>query len=147
MPREICKITTAVGLLDVTRDLITVGALDFVIARQGGATTTITSPSAGTYDLDIKASADVQRISVNADENVVLTSSNEFILTIDNSANSFDRKFSVQIRSNTTEAIVDMHVLGIAPTIGYLGNVTTLTFPNMNGFKTGAETGFEIELR
>lgn len=124
-------------------DSLTSGAVTAVLKRFGGSATTITNPSGGTYDLDIKTSADIERIRVHGD-NTTLNGSNEFILTIDNSANSADRTFSIQIYQTNTGALVDAQATGTNWTQTTSGNVTTITFPGMNGF--GA-TGFDIELR
>lgn len=124
-------------------DSLTSGSVTAVLKRFGGSATTISNPGAGEYDLDIKSGADIERIRVHGD-NGDLNGSNEFILTIDNSANSEDRTFSVQIYQTNTGALVDQQATATVHTQTTSGNVTTLTFPGMNGF--GA-TGFDIELR
>lgn len=124
-------------------DSLTSGSVTAVLTRFGGAATTITNPAAGIYDLDIKAGADIERMTVHGD-NGDLNGSNEFILTIDNSANSADRTFLIQIYQTNTGALVDPQATATNWTQTKSGNITTITFPGMNGF--GA-TGFDIELR
>lgn len=133
----------AAGGSSKSTDSLTSGSVTARISRVGGTATTITNPSAGTYDLDIKSGADIERITVHGD-NGDLDGSNQFILTIDNSANSAARTWMVQIYQTNTGALVDQQATATNHTQTVSGNVTTLTFPGMNGF--GA-TGFDIELR
>lgn len=124
-------------------DSLTSGTVTARVKRSGGTATTISNPSAGTYDLDIKSGADAERIRVFGN-NTTLNPSNEFVLTIDNSANSEDREFIVQLYQGNDGSLVDQQVTATNHTQTVAGNVTTLTFPGMNGF--GA-TGFVIQLR
>lgn len=126
-----------------TTDALTQGTVTARVTRFGGSATTISTPSAGVYDLDLKSGSDTERVRVFGN-NTTLNGSNEFILTIDNSANSIDREFSVQVYQVNTGALVDQQATGTNHTQTTSGNVTTITFPGMNGF--GA-TGFFITLR
>lgn len=126
-----------------TTDALTSGTVTARLNRFGGSATTITNPSAGVYDLDIKSGSDVERVRMFGN-NTTLNPSNEFVITIDNSANSVDREFIAQVYQANTGALVDQQATGTNHNQSVSGNVTTITFPGMNGF--GA-TGFIIILR
>ena len=70
--------------------------------------------------------------------------SNELIIKINNTANSRDRRFSVQVLDDNNGGLVDQHATGTNHTQTVSGNITTITLPGMNGF--GA-TGYRIILR
>ena len=113
------------------------------ITRKGGSAPTITNPSPGTYNLSIKAGSEISEIDIDCAPGIELSGGTDLIIEIDNSANSRDRKFTVQIVNKTNGVIANMHNLGVTPIRSISGNITTLTFPDVNGFTNG----FEIELR
>lgn len=124
-------------------DSLTSGSVTAEVTRSGGTATTISTPGAGIYDLDIKAGADIEVITVFGD-NGDLDGSNQFTLTIDNNANSRERRFNIQLHDANTGAVQDPHAIGCNWTQNVTANVTTILFPGMDAF--GA-TGFYIELR
>ena len=66
------------------------------------------------------------------------------ILRIDNSANSINRRFILQLYDANNNALVDQQLTATVHTQSVAGNITTLTIPGLNGF--GA-TGYIIEIR
>ena len=126
-----------------TTDSLSSGDVTAEIKRVGGSATVLTNPGAGVYDLEIQSGADLERLRVYGDTDT-LDGSNQFTLTIDNSANSEDRSFMVQLYQGNDGSLVVQQETSTNHTQTFSGNITTLLFPGMNGF--GA-TGFYIELR
>lgn len=134
--------TVSAGV-SVSHDALTQGAVTVSSFRLGGTATTISTPAAGEYNLVVQSGAFMQTARIFGN-NTVLNGSNEFIVRVNNSANSLDRTFSVQLYDANNGALVDQQVTATNHTQTVSGNITVLTFPGMNGF--GA-TGFYIELR
>jgi len=124
-------------------DDLTSGSVTAKVYRNGGSATTITNPAAGEYNLVIQSGAAFRGADVFAD-NGDLNGSNEFVLRIDNSANSSDRWPLIQLYDVNTGALVDQQATSTNHTVTIAANVTTITMPGMNLF--GA-TGFKIVLR
>lgn len=125
----------------VAFDALTSGTVTAAITRLGGSATTIANPSAGEYTLDVASGAHLEAATVFGN-NTTLNGSSEFILRIDNSANSRDRRVIIQLYDANNGALVDQQVTATNHTQAVSGNITTITFPGMNGF--GA-TGFYIQ--
>jgi len=121
-------------------DSLTSGAVTALVSRLGGSATTISTPAAGEYNLSVKAGAHFLGADVFG-TNATLNGSNEFILRVDNSLNSRDRRVNVQMYDANTGALVDPHAVGCNWTAVVAGNITTITFPGMNLF--GA-TGYRL---
>lgn len=141
--QAIAALETGGGGGSKATDSLTSGSVTAQVKRFGGSATVLSNPAAGNYDLEIQSGADVERMTVHGD-NGDLNGSNEFVLIVDNSANSEDRTFQIQLYQANTGALVDAQATGTNWTQTTSGNITTITFPGMNGF--GA-TGFDIELR
>ena len=116
-------------------DDLTSGTLTAEVTRLGGSATVLSNPSANTYDLEVQAGAYPAHIVVKGDATHA-SGLGDLTITVDNSANSRDRGFVVQLY-NASGTPVDMHATGTAPNMTFSGNVTTLQFGNMNGFGTG----------
>lgn len=134
--------TVSAGV-SVSHDALTQGAVTVSSFRLGGTATTISTPAAGEYNLVVQSGAFMQTARIFGN-NTVLNGSNEFIVRVNNSANSLNRTFSVQLYDANNGALVDQQATATNHTQTVSGNITVLTFPGMNGF--GA-TGFYIELR
>jgi len=76
--------------------------------------------------------------------NTTLNANQEFVFKFDNSVNSIDRRFMVQLYDANNGALVDQQITGTVHSQTVAGNVTTITLPGMNGF---GSAGFYIELR
>lgn len=131
------------GGITVSRDSSTVGGVTATSDRFGGTATVLTNPAAGEYTLTVQSGAFLGTATVFGD-NTTLNGSNEMLLRIDNSANSVDRRFIVQLYDATNDALVDQQLTGTNHTQGVAANVTTLTIPGLNGFGAG---GYYIEIR
>lgn len=124
-------------------DALTSGAVTVDSDRFGGSATVLTNPAAGEYTLTVQSGAFLENATVFG-TNATLNGSNEMVLRINNSANSLDRRFSVQLYDANNGALVDQQVTGTNHVQTVSGNITTLTIPGLNGF--GA-TGYFIEIR
>lgn len=134
---------TIAGGTSIAHDALTQGAVTVSSFRLGGTATTISTPAAGEYNLVVQSGAFMQTARIFGN-NTVLNGSNEFIVRVNNSANSLNRTFNVQLYDANNGALVDQQVTSTNHTQTVGSNITVLTFPGMNGF--GA-TGFYIELR
>lgn len=111
--------------------------------RNGGGATTISNPGAGQYQLTVASGAFFRGADVFGNS-TTLDGSNQFILKVDNSANSANWWPTIDVYDVNTGALVDMFASSINPTISQVLSVLTITFPGMNLF--GA-TGFQIVIR
>lgn len=126
-----------------TRDALTQGTVTAAVDRSGSSAVTISTPGAGEYTLTVPAGSYMNHARVFGN-NTTLNGSNEMLLRIDNSANSYDRTVNVQLYDRNNNALVDQQVTAtvhVQTTPG--GNITLITIPGLNGF--GA-TGFFVEL-
>lgn len=124
-------------------DALISGTVTANVYRNGGTATTISNPASGEYDLSIKSSAAFRGADVFGN-NTTLNGSNEFVLRVDNSANSADRRVLIQVYDRSTGALIDQQATSTNHNATIAGNITTITFPGMNLF--GA-TGFDIIVR
>lgn len=124
-------------------DNLSSGNLTVQVRRVGGSAVVLTNPATGEYTLTVPAGADVERLDLFVD-NTVLNASQEFILNVDNSANSEDREFLVQLYDANNDSLVDQQATATVNTQDSTANVATLLFPGMNGF---GPTGARIKLR
>lgn len=125
------------------QDTSTVAGVTHTSDRDGGTATVLTNPAAGEYTLTVQSGAYLKASTVFGD-NTTLNGSNEMILRIDNSANTENRRFIVQLYDANNNALVDQQLTATVHTQAVAGNITTLTIPGLNGF--GA-TGYYIEIR
>lgn len=128
---------------EVQYDSGTSGNFVWLGARMAGTATTLANTATGEYTFTVQSGADQLRITIDGD-NTILNGSNELIIKINNTANSRDRRFSVQLLDDNNGALVDQQATGTAHTQTVSGNITTITLPGMNGF--GA-TGYRVILR
>jgi len=133
----------AVGIGEMQTDSLTSGAFVSEVSRLAGTATTLANTGTGEYTFTVQSSAHVVAIDIDGD-NTILNGSNELIIKINNSANSQDRRFIVQLLDDNNDALVDQQLTGTAHTQAVSGNITTITLPGMNGF--GA-TGYRVLLR
>lgn len=124
------------------RDSLASGTVTAEVDRIGGSATTITNPAAGEYNLNVQAGAYFARASVFGN-NTVLNGSNEFIIRIDNSSNTEDRRVSIALYDANNGAKVDQQATATVDVQAVAANVTTVTIPGVNGF--GA-AGFFVEI-
>lgn len=141
--QELETAVEAAGGTSAAGDNLNSGTVTARVLRNGGTATTISNPASGEYDLDIKSGAFFRGADVFGNS-TTLNGSNEFVLRIDNSANSVNVWPNIQMYDVTTGALVDMFASSVNPTISIALTVTTITFPGMNLF--GA-TGFQIVIR
>jgi len=123
------------------QDNLAIAGVTADVDRDGNAAALI-NPAAGEYDIQMSAGSYFRRATVFGDD-TTLTGTLAFILRIDNSANSEDRRVLVQLYDANGGSLVDQQATGTAHTQVVAGNVAVLTFPGMNGF--GAN-GFFIEI-
>lgn len=126
-----------------SRDSLSEGTVTVESDRFGGNASVLSNPAPGEYTLTAQAGAHVANATVYGN-NTTLNASQEMIIRLDNSANSQDRRFLVQLYDANNGALVDQQVTATVHTQAVAGNVTTITIPGLNGF--GA-TGFLVELR
>lgn len=124
-------------------DALTSGNFTADITRLGGTTTTISNPSSGVYDLDIKSGAYLDQIEIFGNSTTVNSGDGSLTITIDNSSNSRDKRYSVQVYYANSNQLADPTNAGIVHSQSISGNVTTIIIPGMNNF--GA-SGFRILL-
>ena len=125
------------------RDSLSSGIVTAELDRVGGSPCVLTNPNPGEYALTVPAGASISNITVFGN-NTALDALNEFTFRVDNSANTLDRRFLVQIHSGNDGSLIDQQALGCIHYQTVAGNITSLKFLIMNGFGT---PGFLIELR
>lgn len=118
------------------------GSVSSTVSRLGGSATTITNPGTGSYNYQVASGAHIMEIDFLGND----TNLNSGVLTIsiDNSANSRDRYFIVQVLQRTTNGQVDPTSTATNYTQSSSGNITTIQISNLGGF--GA-AGYRIMLR
>ncbi|WP_282782213.1 hypothetical protein [Phaeodactylibacter xiamenensis] len=126
-----------------SRDSLSSGTVTVESDRFGGNASVLSNPAPGEYTLTAQAGAHVANATVFGN-NTTLNASQEMIIRLDNSANSQDRRFLVQLYDANNGALVDQQITATVHNQAVAGNVTTITIPGLNGF--GA-TGFLVELR
>lgn len=131
------------GGVTVSNDALTQGTVTANTYRLGGTATTISTPAAGEYTLTVQSGAHLMSARIFGN-NTTLNGSNEMLIRVNNSANSLDRTFVVQLYDANNNALVDQQVTATVHTQSVSGNVTLITIPGLNGF--GA-TGFYVEIR
>lgn len=131
------------GTGEVQYDSGSSGNFVWTSARMAGTATTFANTGTGEYTFTVQTDADVLRIDIDGD-NTILNGANELIIKINNTANSRDRRFSVQVLDDNNGGIVDQHATGTNHTQTVTGNITTITLPGMNGF---GGTGYRVLLR
>lgn len=128
------------GFLNYT---LTSGSVSVDVTSYGDFNAVLTNPDTGEYLLSIPAGVQLHSATVYGNS-TTLSPTQEFIFKIDYSVNSFDKRSVVQIYDSQNDQLVDQQVSGTVNDQSATANITTMTFPNMNGFGT---SGFYIELR
>ena len=123
-------------------DDLTSGNFISSVSRLAGSTTGLATPSSGVYTFTIQAGGHVLEIDIDGDSSVLDTAT--LTLNIDNSANSRNRYFNVQLLDKINGGLVDQQATGTNHTQTFAGNITTIIFPGMNGF---SPSGFTVMLR
>jgi hypothetical protein len=127
----------------ITSGTLTSGSVTVNYSLFGTGTPTLTSPTAGSYTFTMPANTDFRSIVVTGNSNN-LNGSLEFIFAVNNTANSSDQHFNVQMYDIATNALVDQHATSTNHTQTVSSNTTTMVFPGMGLFSV---TGFRIILR
>jgi len=130
------------GGSSISYDALTSSAVTALVTRIGSSAVTITNPGSGQYNLVVPSGTDLQRADVFFN-NTVLDGSNQFIIRIDNSANSRARRANVQLLLANTGSLVDQHATSTNHTLVVSGNITTITIPGANG---NGSAGFQLLL-
>lgn len=124
----------AVAVVGIIQDQLSSGAMIAKLERLGGAATTLNSPAAGEFDFTIASGAYIHDVRIDGN-NSNLNASQEIVLRFDNSANSRDRSFTIQVFSKVNNSLVDVFATGNTPNQPTpAGNITTITIPGLNGF-------------
>lgn len=127
----------------ITNGTLTSGSVTVNYSLFGTGTPTLTSPTAGSYTFTMPANTDFRSIVVTGNSNN-LNGSLEFIFSVNNTANSSDQYFNVQMYDVANNAFVDQHAISTNHTQTVSANTTTMVFPGMGYFSV---TGFRIILR
>ena len=127
----------------ITSGTLTSGSVTVNYSLFGTGTPTLTSPTAGSYTFTMPANTDFRSIVVTGNSNN-LNGSLEFIFSVNNTANSSDQYFNVQMYDVANNAFVDQHAISTNHTQTVSANTTTMVFPGMGYFSV---TGFRIILR
>lgn len=127
----------------ITSGTLTSGSVTVNYSLFGTGTPTLTNPTAGSYTFNMPANTDFRSLVVTGNTNT-LNGSLEFIFAVNNSANSSDQYFNVQMYAVSTNALIDQHAIGTNHTQSVSANTTTMVFPGMGVFSV---TGFRIILR
>jgi hypothetical protein len=127
----------------ITSGSLTSGSVTVNYSLFGTGTPTLTSPTAGSFTFTMPANTDFRSIVVTGNSNN-LNGSLEFIFAVNNTANSSDQHFNVQMYDIATNALVDQHATSTNHTQTVSSNTTTMVFPGMGLFSV---TGFRIILR
>lgn len=131
------------GGVAFNQDNLSEGTFTADVNRLGGTATVLTNPSAGQYVFTIQSDAYIAGAKIFANNNH-LNASSEIVLIFNNSANSIDRNFVVQLYDANSEANADPALIpGINWSQSTSGNTTTITIPGVNGF---GSTGFYVHL-
>lgn len=122
---------------------LTSGVVSISLSYFGQGTPTLTSSVTPEHTLTIPAGVEIRTMTVFGNS-TVLTPSNEFVLNINNTANSATVWFMTQVYDVNSGAYIDSDAYGITHIQTAATNITRLVFPNMNVFST---TGFRILMR
>lgn len=112
-------------------------------SRYAGSGTNVTNPGAGIYTFTVGSGAHVLEIDFLGTD-AALSGGGTLTLNIDNSANSRDRFFVVQIIQRTSNGQVDATATATNYTQSSSGNITTIQISNLAGF---GGAGYRIMLR
>ena len=123
-------------------DSLTSGTVTAAVRRFGGSAVSISNPGSGEYTLTVPSGADLMGAQVFGN-NTTLNGSNEFLIRVDNSANSRDRRVTAQVYDASTGSLVNQFSTSTNHTQTVSANVSLLTFPGMNLFGV---SGFYIIL-
>lgn len=127
----------------VAYDTYSSGAVSTTASRFGGTAIAVTNPGSGQYRYTIPASTNVMEIDFDGN-NTNLDGSAELSLIIDNSANSRDRFFTVQIIEKSGNSHVNQFATGTRYIQTVAGNVTTIKLAQLSGYSSA---GYKIMLR
>ncbi|PHN00627.1 hypothetical protein, partial [Flavilitoribacter nigricans] len=137
------RVTAAATGVHTNYDDLTSGTLTGYISRQGGSTTTISSPSTGEYNFTIQSGSEILRAEFFGNNDNLVSGTGELILRLNNSLNSRNRRYSVQIIDGNNGAQVSPTGFGVSYTQTVSGNITTINIPNLGSF---GPTGYYILL-
>ena len=127
----------------ITSGTLTSGSVTVNYSLFGTGTPTLTSPTAGSFTFTMPANTDFRSLVITGNSNN-LNGSLEFIFAVNNTANSSDQYFNVQMYDVATNSFVDQHATSTNHTQTVSSNTTTMVFPGMGLFSV---TGFRIILR
>lgn len=127
----------------IAYDTYSSGAVSTTASRFGGTAIAVTNPGSGQYRYTIPASTNVMEIDFDGN-NTNLDGSAELSLIIDNSANSRDRFFTVQIIEKSGNSHVNQFATGTRYIQTVAGNVTTIKLAQLSGYSSA---GYKIMLR
>lgn len=125
-----------------TSQLVTIGNFVTRIDKFGTGTVTVNNTAAGVYEFVIPAGTYVNHIQVSAD-NTTLNANQEMNIVINNTANSFPRRFILQLYDKANNALVDQQITGTVHLQTTSSNTVTFMVPGLNGF---GSFGYIIEL-
>lgn len=126
----------------VAYETFTSGSVTTNVSRFGGTNTIVTNPSTGVYTYTVAANSHILEIDfLGNDANL---NSGVITLNIDNSANSRDRYFTVQVLQRTTNGQIDEEATATVYTQSSSANTTTIQISNLGGFGTA---GYRLMLR
>ncbi|MEL6141241.1 MAG: hypothetical protein AAFU67_06455 [Bacteroidota bacterium] len=111
--------------------------------RFGGSAITFGGSANAGYDVTIPADTEVTQLDFTGDSTTA-NASGELVLNIDNSANSYDRRFSIEVYDGSNNARLDQFATGVIPAQTISGNITTITIPNISG---NFPSGVIVQLR
>lgn len=118
------------------------GSVSSTVSRLGGLPTVVSNPGTGSYNYQVASGAHILEIDFLGND--VNLNAGLLTITIDNSANSRDRFFTVQTIQRTTNGQVDATATATNYTQSSSGNVTTIQISNLGGF---GSTGYRLMLR
>ena len=122
-----------------------IGVTSLQAVRLGGSAVTFGGSAAAGFTLSIPADTEITQIDITATNDTGTNASGEFVIAIDNSANSYDRQVMYELYDGSNDQKVDQHLTGnIMQQAISGGNITTLTIPNVQG---GYPNGFRLLLR
>lgn len=109
----------------------------------GSAAPTMAGDGANGYDITVPAGSHLLSIDFKGDSTTT-NAAGETVIRVDNSANSYERRFSMTIVDGGPDQDADLELRGHILKETVAGNVTTLSTPNIAG---NYPSGFIMKLR
>lgn len=116
----------------VAYDNLTIDGMSVSITRLGGTAASISGDNEG-YTLTLTSGTEILGIVIEGNSTNTTSGTGDFLLDIDNSANSRDRFFMVQVFTRPNGSLFDA-VTNSLPTLTASGNVTSLVVAGADGF-------------